>query len=101
MHTPGPWHATDCRHQKNGQIRIFADSGAHIANVLASNPCCEGNGSLIAEAPAMLEALKALCKELSTRFPDLEVLRGETCSGLPAAYFIAEDVARRAEGREP
>jgi len=59
--TPGPWHAVDCRNQKNGQIRIFpnerTDCGGNIANVLASNLCVDSNARLIATAPELYKAL--------------------------------------------
>jgi hypothetical protein len=33
------FYSVDCRHQKNGQIRIFREEPyTHVANVLASNP---------------------------------------------------------------
>lgn len=99
MHTPGPWHVTDCRNQKNGQIRIFADSGAYIANVLARNPSCEVDARLIAEAPAMLESLKDLfkhCAMVHKHWGD-----ENNTEEADRAVKFAEAVIARAEGREP
>jgi hypothetical protein len=62
-HTPGPWKAVDCRHQFNGQIRIWKDAlptEPMIANVLAKNPNAEANARLIAAAPELLEALEKI-----------------------------------------
>jgi hypothetical protein len=64
-HTPGPWHITDVRNQKNGQLRIFgADSSGLIANVMARHLNCEANAHLIAAAPEMLSLLEELYRWL-------------------------------------
>jgi len=68
-HTQGPWHVTDCRNQKRGQLRIFPEiiPGYQIANVMARNPNAEANAALIARAPDLLaenERLREKIREL-------------------------------------
>ena len=103
-HTPGPWHATDCRHQKNGQVRIFPNErtvcGGNIANVLASNRCCQGNAQLIAEAPELLGILKQLCHDLEEYIPALKNLPPHlTAAGLQGTFICAKQVIAKAEGQ--
>lgn len=46
----GPHHAVDLRHQQGGQIRVWANRGGHIANVLRSGPNPPGDADLFAHA---------------------------------------------------
>ena len=63
-HTPGPWHARNSPSEIWGEVRDA--EGLWVARVHqrygddSSNPECESNTSLIAAAPEMLKALKAL-----------------------------------------
>ena len=64
--SPSPWHATDLRHQKGGQIRIFAPRSL-IANVLASGTRPGPDAEFIAEARADVPALVAEVERLQAR----------------------------------
>ena len=59
--TPGPWRINDLRHQQKGQIQIRGDW--HLANVLATGPRPDADARLIAAAPDLVEAVKALLAE--------------------------------------
>ena len=60
--TPGPW-----------VVNTFIVNGQHKLEVLdatGANACVQANAHLIAAAPAMYEALKALHSVLDQRMPD-------------------------------
>ena len=60
--TPGPW-----------VVNTFIVNGQHKLEVLdatGANACVQANATLIAAAPAMYEALKALHSVLDQRMPD-------------------------------
>lgn len=65
-HTPGPWYVVDCRHQKQGQLKIKSARGQHIANVLRTGPNPQADASLIAAAPDLLEKLQRLVEDLDS-----------------------------------
>jgi hypothetical protein len=51
--TGGRWYAVDLRHQRGGQIRIFADpgkTGGIVANVLRSGPNAAHDGEFVGHA---------------------------------------------------
>lgn len=67
----GPWSATDLRHQRGGQIRIFPAGGYFIANVLAGRAHTDGDAAFIAHARQDVDDLLA----------EVERLRGKcTCA---------------------
>lgn len=74
-HTPAPWRRFDSR------VRAVADGADFlIASVSRHDEACEANARLIAAAPEMLEALKAL----------LPFLAGERLRVASAAIAKAE-----------
>jgi hypothetical protein len=89
--TWGPWNAVDLRHQKNGQVRIFAERRGdfgHIANVLASNDRCATNAALIANAPSDLAfALDVIARQRSEvkRLRAMAYAACGVCGGKPLA----------------
>lgn len=63
-HTPGPWHVGG-----KGNLCIYGEKGWHVADTLnyhASHPkeAAAANARLIAEAPAMLDALRDSTNDL-------------------------------------
>jgi hypothetical protein len=64
-HTPGPW-TVEGRNRTNDGWRLFADSGygVGVAWDCNGNPENEANARLIAAAPDLLAALKALREEV-------------------------------------
>lgn len=66
-HTPGPWHRNIAPASR--YPTVFAGRNTHIARVITdglSPEEVEANIALIAEAPAMLEALRALVDAMPT-----------------------------------
>jgi hypothetical protein len=56
MDTPGPWH----EEEEHGGIYVNTEEGYHVAQVFR----LAANARLIAAAPEMLEALKALVETI-------------------------------------
>lgn len=90
-HTPGPWSILELTVETDDSvitrpIQIFASDGQDgIANIRIDNPRCKPNASLIAAAPELLEACKALQMEAAARGCGLR---------------IADEAIAKAEGTE-
>lgn len=77
-HTPGPWEVD---YEANGQPRRIMDAeGEHITYIDGSryldgrsDPEAEANAALMADAPAMLEALRDVAD--SNRFADSDPIQ--------------------------
>jgi hypothetical protein len=89
---PGPWRAVDCRHQKNGQIRIWG-AGGRIANVLASNENAQTNARLITTAPDGYALAKRVIEYLTPYEPDPRL------DGDAELWQMANALVAKAEGR--
>lgn len=86
-HTPGPWHTEgQSVVSDNGEMECSITTGKFQENHEESR----ANASLIAAAPALLEALKRLCDSLAWE----ENRSGTTYSG----YESAKAVIVQAEG---
>lgn len=95
-HTPGPW-------EFDGDNAVMAEVGAHICTVSMGDdfPCleddqranaeaeCKANANLIAAAPELLEALKAL----------LDQLVGDEFADDISSVVSARSAVSKAEGR--
>ena len=95
-HTPGPWvYKPFARTSRAFTVTAdVTDAHRDIANVLGLASDNEDNARLIAEAPALLAALKALLESNSWR----EAWQSDE---LREAFVVAERAVARAEGREP
>lgn len=74
QHTPGPWIAED----QSGKVPFWAiygaDHSAIVYGTLRGPEELAANARLIAEAPAMLEALRKVCKALNGRIHSNDAL---------------------------
>ncbi|HET9318115.1 MAG TPA: hypothetical protein VFO27_00020 [Bryobacteraceae bacterium] len=60
------WRAVDCRHHKNGHIRIWSENG-QVANVLRTYEHCEEAAKLFTHSPELLQGATAawhMCQSL-------------------------------------
>jgi hypothetical protein len=92
-HTPGPWHVG----QGNGEGHVFCAGGGRVtpgpvlwpvARFGFGQPDDEDNGRLIAAAPDLLAA----CRALLTHFPDLGEMLGEEDELGQRAAAVVEQV---------
>lgn len=88
-HTPGPWSIE----RAPGLITIGGEGAGNIAHVLRGLDCAQdANAQLIAQAPAMLEALRGLCS-LVESWDDAETYNS------PSA-IEARSILSRIDGKE-
>lgn len=100
-HTPGPWHVTAGPYPRE----IRADDGPFIASVYdvaVTYGERNANARVLAAAPELLEALKAMLEELETAEVTLD--QQFRCLGDPprqpsAAVVAATTAIAKAEGR--
>ena len=87
-HTPGPW-----------VVHTFTISGKEKLEVLdatGTNACVQANAHLIAAAPAMYEALKALHSVLDQRMPDGRTLNQHLSQEVFECFYGPAIAARAA-----
>lgn len=93
-HTPGPWHLSPdgysilCGDEHDPEIIAWTD--VNDVMMIQDNRTVEANARLIAAAPELLEALKAIT-DMGEAIHATQTLR--------AAYHHAKDVIAKAEGR--
>jgi hypothetical protein len=94
-HTPGPWEA------ENESVSAGFDMVADVFG--ATTEQRDANARLIAAAPDLLAALKALVGNDSVRYLDDEGPRGEgwQSNELAAAIAAADAAIAKAEGTKP
>lgn len=67
-HTPGPWVATSDPFHFDSKTDVADEHGGMVASMCGQNPArsvweMEANARLVAQAPAMLEALRAFVSD--------------------------------------
>jgi len=101
-HTPGEWRVThDSWHPLNK--RITSSAKTHIAKVYACSASDDGgaaaNAALIAAAPELLQALKAICEHANEAWAALDHDYHEVLAGnLGDAVDQARAVIAKAKG---
>ena len=107
-HTPGPWRLTP--YSSIVGRGVVAPRGIVVATVTGDGalPVAKANGALIAAAPDLLEALRALveCKDVKDRLDGWEAGSTQEMAAMaewydehkPKAWEAARTAIRKAEG---
>lgn len=87
-HTPGPWVVDEKPGDSAGAVRIIGATGAVVALMKAAGGRKQANAALTAEAPAMLEALRAVVALAELHIAERSKTPEEESEFLSCAYLV-------------